>query len=62
MISIVACCHSVKLCAHAARVSDRNRAQPLGQSILLKFSLEARLESEPFESLIDFLTFLVQKL
>jgi len=26
------------------------RAQPLGQSILLKFSLETRLESESFES------------
>jgi len=35
------------------------RAQPLGQSVLLKFSLETRLESEP---LIDFLVFLVQKL
>jgi len=38
------------------------RAQPLGQSILLKFSLEARLESKSFELLIDFLVFLVQKL
>ena len=35
------------------------RAQLLVQSILLKFSLETRLESE---SLIDFLAFLVQKL
>ena len=35
------------------------RAQALGQSISLKFSLETRLESE---SLIDFPTFLVQKL
>ena len=34
----------------------------LGQSILLKFSLETRLESESFEPLIDFLAFLVQKL
>jgi len=34
----------------------------LGQSISLKFSLETRLKSEPFEHLIDFLTFLVQKL
>jgi len=24
MISIVACCHGAKLCAHAARGSDRN--------------------------------------
>jgi len=24
MISIVACCHSAKLCVHAARVSDRS--------------------------------------
>ena len=38
------------------------RAQLLGQSILLKFSLETRLESESFEPLIDFLAFLVQKL
>jgi len=38
------------------------RAQPLGQSVSLKFSLETRLESESFEPLIDFLTFLVQKL
>jgi len=38
------------------------RAQPLGQSVLLKFSLETRLESESFELLIDFLAFLVQKL
>ena len=38
------------------------RAQPLGQSVLLKFSLETRLESESFEPLIDFLAFLVEKL
>jgi len=38
------------------------RAQPLGQTILLKFSLETRLESESFEPLIDFLAFLVEKL
>ena len=38
------------------------RAQPLGQSVSLKFSLETRLESESFEPLIDFLAFLVQKL
>ena len=38
------------------------RAQPLGQSISLKFSLETRHESESFEHLIDFLAFLVQKL
>ena len=38
------------------------RAQPLGQSVSMKFSLETRLESESFEPLIDFLTFLVQKL
>ena len=37
-------------------------AQPLGQSVSLKFSLETRLESESFEPLIDFLAFLVQKL
>ena len=34
-------------------------AQPLGQSVSLKFSLETRLESESFEPLIDFLAFLV---
>ena len=38
------------------------RAQPLGQSVSLKFSLETRLESESFEPLIDFLAFLVQML
>jgi len=38
------------------------RAQPLGQSGSLKFSLETRLESESFEPLINFLAFLVQKL
>ena len=38
------------------------RAQLLGQSVSLKFSLETRLESESFEPLIDFLAFLVQKL
>ena len=38
------------------------RAQPLGQSVSVKFSLETRLESEFFEPLIDFLAFLVQKL
>jgi len=31
-------------------------------SILLKFALETRLESASFEPLIDFLSFLVQKL
>jgi len=44
--------------AHVARP----RALLLGQSISLAFSLETRLESEPFEPLIDFLAFLVQKL
>jgi len=38
------------------------KAQPLGQSVSLKFSLETTLESESFEPLIDFLTFMVQKL
>jgi len=36
------------------------RAQLLGQSVSLKFSLETRLESESFEPLINFLAFLVQ--
>jgi len=31
------------------------RAQPLGQSVSLKFSLETRLDSESFEPLINFL-------
>ena len=35
------------------------RAQPLGQSVSLKFSLETRLESKTFDPLIDFLAFLV---
>jgi len=38
------------------------RAQPLGQSITLKYSLETRFVSESFEAVIDFLAFLVQKL
>ena len=38
------------------------RAQLLGQSISLKFSLETTLESESFEPLFNFLAFLVQKL
>ena len=38
------------------------RAQPLGRSVSLKFSLETRIESESFEPLIDFLAFLDQKL
>ena len=38
------------------------KVQPLDGSISLKFSLEARLESESFEPLINFLAFLVQKL
>jgi len=45
MISIVACCHSVKLCAHAARLSDCNsddnyfptRLSPLTTAIGLPF-------------------------
>ena len=37
------------------------KAQPLSQSVSLKFSLETILESESFEPLIDFLAFLVQK-
>jgi len=38
------------------------RAQSLGQSVSLKFSLETRLESKSFEPLIDYLASLVQKL
>ena len=38
------------------------RTQLLGQSVSLKSLLEARLESQSFEPLIDFLAFLVQKL
>ena len=38
------------------------RDQLLDGSILLKFEWETRLESESFDPLIDFLTFLIQKL
>ena len=38
------------------------RAQPLDGSILLMFSLQTRTESEAFEPLIDFLSFLVHNL
>jgi len=38
------------------------KAQLIDGNILLKFTLETRLESESFEPLIDFLAFLVQKL
>jgi len=38
------------------------RAQPLNQSITLKFPYETRLESKSFEPLMDFLAFLVQTL
>ena len=43
-------------------ILPRPGAQPLDQSVSLKFSLESRVESESFEPLIDFLAFLVQKL
>jgi len=43
-------------------VKERLGTPVLDGSILLKFTLETRLESESFEPLIDFLTFLVQKL
>jgi len=36
--------------------------RPNRQSVSLKFSLETRRKSESFEPVIDFLTFLVQKL
>jgi len=56
------CCHKWSsfgiILAHVAW----SRAQPLGQSVSLKFSSETRLESKSFEPLIDFLAFLVQKL
>jgi len=38
------------------------RARPLDGSISLKFSLETRLEYESFESLINFVVFMVLKL
>jgi len=38
------------------------RAQPFDGSISLKFSLETKLESKSFETLIDFLAFLVETL
>jgi len=37
-------------------------AQPLGQSVSPKFSLETRFESKSYEPLIYFLVFLGQKL
>jgi len=37
------------------------KVKALGESILLKFSLETKLQSKSFEPLIDFLAFLVQK-
>jgi len=45
-----------------AGVGYMPRAQLLGQSISLKFSLKTRLESKSFEPLSNFLAFLVQKL
>jgi len=48
MISIVACCHSAELCAHAARVSDRNK-QAGGKNP----STLAALAAEPRNSLAD---------
>jgi len=38
------------------------RFQPLGGSILLKFTMETWLDSMSFEPLIDFPVFLIQKL
>jgi len=38
------------------------RAQLLGESVSLKFSLETRFESDSLEPLINFLAFLIQKL
>jgi len=37
-------------------------AQWIDGSILLEFSMETRLQSKSFETLLDFLAFLVQKL
>jgi len=45
--------------SHAARMFV---TPVLDGTISLKFSMETRLESGSFESLIDFLAFLVQKL
>jgi len=39
-----------------------SRPKPLDGSILLKFLLETRLKSKSFDTLIDLLGFLVQKL
>ena len=39
VISIVACCHGAKLCAHAARDSDRNmKKRPLGRKFISDLS------------------------
>ena len=54
------CSNSGFLCSKSE--CSNSRAQLLGQSVSLKFSLETRLESESYEPLIDFLVFLVQKL
>jgi len=53
--------HSKKIFLVGAHVTWP-KAQLLSQSILLKFLLETRLESESFEPLINILAFLVQKL
>jgi len=42
--------------------SSGPRPKPLDGSILLKFLLETRLKSESFDTLINLLGFLVQKL
>jgi len=53
---------SEKHSGYCVSAEFENSAQPLGQSILLKFSLETRLESESIEPLTNFLAFLIQKL
>jgi len=47
--------------ANLANVTQA-KAQPLDKSILLKVSLDTRLDSESFKTSIDFLACLVQKL
>ena len=42
--------------------ANRPTVQPLGGSISLKFLLETRLQSEPFNTTDDLLGFRVQKL
>ena len=47
--------------AAQTRCTEPNAVQPLDGSISVKFSIQTRLDSKSFETLIDLLAFLVQK-